>query len=104
MRFTKEEFKRAIAALEIMSRDERDIGEALTAGPEWIGSSWVQEYYGLIEQMCDISSDYDNDLSYFVYDLDFGRNWHPGMVTDENGEDVPLSTIDNLWDLLTRED
>ena len=40
-------------------------------------------------------------ISYWMWELNFGENWKPGTVT-ENGNDVPLKTIDDLWNLLTK--
>lgn len=40
-------------------------------------------------------------ISYWMWELDFGENWKPGTVT-ENGNDIPLKTIDDLWNLLTK--
>lgn len=40
-------------------------------------------------------------ISYWMWELNFGENWKPGTVT-ENGNDIPLKTIDDLWNLLTK--
>lgn len=38
----------------------------------------------------------ENDVCYFCYELEFGKNWEPGAVT-ENGEDVKMATIEDLY-------
>lgn len=40
-------------------------------------------------------------IDYWVYELDFGKNWRPGCVTD-NGIDVKLETVSDLYDLLLK--
>lgn len=44
------------------------------------------------------------DVSYFCYELDFGKEWKPGMVEeqDENGNmvDVDMSSAEKLYDYL----
>ena len=40
-------------------------------------------------------------ISYWMWELNFGENWKPGTIT-ENGKDIPLKTIDDLWNLLTK--
>lgn len=45
--------------------------------------------------------DVDEWISYFCFDLNFGRKYKEGMVTDENGTNISLVTIDDLYDLLT---
>ena len=40
------------------------------------------------------------DISYFCIELDYGKKYYPGCVTDENGNDIDLSSAEKLWDLL----
>jgi hypothetical protein len=35
-------------------------------------------------------------ISYWVYELDFGKKYHPGTVTVE-GENIPFKTVEDLW-------
>ena len=42
-----------------------------------------------------------SNLSYFIYDLDWGKNYKPGMVK-EDGKDVNFSTIENMWEYFVR--
>ena len=44
-----------------------------------------------------------SDLSYFCYELDFGRRYRPGDVT-EGGRDVDFSSAESLYDYLTSKD
>lgn len=41
------------------------------------------------------------DIEYFMYELDFGRKWKRGMVTDK-GRDIKLTTAEKLWNYLTK--
>lgn len=40
-------------------------------------------------------------ISYFCFELDFGKKYKEGKVLDKNGKKIPLATIDDLYDLLT---
>ena len=42
-------------------------------------------------------------IDYWVYELDCGEDWERGTVTDDNGHDIPLETISDLYDELTRQ-
>jgi hypothetical protein len=53
----------------------------------------------LLEYEC---GDTEGNIAYFCYDLEYGRLWEPGMITDENGEDIKLATVDDLWELLNK--
>lgn len=49
---------------------------------------------------CKSNDDYGTDISYFIYDLDFGRKYKDGMVV-ENGKNVDFSSADKLYDYLS---
>jgi len=36
-------------------------------------------------------------IGYFCYELNFGRDWREGCITDADGKDVRLSTIEELY-------
>ena len=40
-------------------------------------------------------------IDYFVYELDWGKKWSPGYVTDAAGADIPMGTPGDLYDYLT---
>lgn len=44
-----------------------------------------------------------SDISYWIYDLDFGRKWKPKMVTRKDGSDVVLNTAHKLYDWLVEQ-
>lgn len=39
------------------------------------------------------------DIEYFIYELDYGRNWEPGKVT-QDGEDIDISDAEKLYNYL----
>ena len=43
------------------------------------------------------------DIDYFIYELDYGRKYEPGMITDENGHDIDFSSAEKLYDYLIGE-
>lgn len=40
------------------------------------------------------------NISYFIYELDYGRKYTPGIIKDENNQDIDLSTAEKLYDYL----
>ena len=57
----------------------------------------------LIEVLEKIFNDEDENISYFVWELEFGERWHPGMITiTENGtkRDIKMQTVEDLWEVL----
>lgn len=45
--------------------------------------------------------DIDEWISYFCFELDFGRKYKDGLVLDKDGKNISLATIDDLYNLLT---
>ena len=41
------------------------------------------------------------NIDYFIFELDYGRKYEPGMITDEAGNDIDFSTAEKLYDYLT---
>lgn len=42
-----------------------------------------------------------NDISYWMWELEFGKKWKPGMVMDGD-EDIKLQTAEDLYDYISR--
>ena len=48
------------------------------------------------------NADKDNWISYFVFDLDFGKKWKPGMITEKDGTDIVLKSSEDLYEYLKK--
>ena len=42
-------------------------------------------------------------ISYFIYELDYGKKYKAGCVLDENMNEIDLSTAEKLYDYLIKE-
>ncbi len=40
-------------------------------------------------------------IEYFIYELDYGRKYESGMITDENGQDIDIHTPELLYDFIS---
>lgn len=48
-----------------------------------------------------IFDDVENDwIGYYIWELKFGQKWRPGIITDQDGSDRKLETVEDLYDLL----
>lgn len=54
----------------------------------------------LIDVLENMFQDKSHWISYYIGDLACGTHWHPGMITDTNGNDIPLQCAADLWNLL----
>jgi hypothetical protein len=62
--------------------------------------SYTRIIVDLLNEMFDLES-YEHigtDLEYFIYDLDWGKKWKSGIITDKDGTDIDISTADKLYD------
>ena len=72
---------------------ERDF---MNAGSICIGHESIVVY--LLERM------FDTDMiSYFIYELDYGKKYKAGYVLDENMNEIDLSTPEKLYDYLVQD-
>ena len=47
---------------------------------------------------------FDTDMiSYFIYELDYGKKYKAGCVLDENMNEIDLSTPEKLYDYLVQD-
>ena len=44
--------------------------------------------------------DKDEWIDYFCFELDFGKKWHEGTITNDDGTDIVLKTAEDLYNLL----
>jgi len=63
----------------------------------WAMAINESEIVELLETMFD---DTEGWISYFIYELNWGEDWEPGYVTGTDGNDIELSTIEQLYDFL----
>ncbi len=47
-----------------------------------------------------IMNDQDDWIGYFIYELDYGRKYEAGMIRDEDGKDIDISSSEKLYDIL----
>lgn len=54
----------------------------------------------LVQSMERELADINQYISYFVYEVDFGKNAQPDSIVDSDGTPLPIQTIEDLWILL----
>ena len=53
-----------------------------------------------VELLSLVVGDTDDWVGYFCYELDFGKNWKEGCIHDEDGNNVKLTSPEELYDFL----
>lgn len=105
MRLSREEFKQKLTQLEdaMVAVDKMEDATRfnIVESPLY---TIINDFMAFLSEMCDIPKSVrgDDALSYYVYELDFGRKYTPGCVTEGDGEICPLSNPDELYDDLVK--
>ena len=92
---SRETFKKVINALQEYQQKETAIYrqglDLMEVTEDLIGAIFIL--------LKDSTNDETELISYFCYDLDFGKDWHEGCVIEDE-EDLKLQTVDDLYDVL----
>ena len=89
-------------------KELRDIEDAINSAGKTLEFSinfgiYEQLVVDILEDAFDAYSSYGSWISYYLYDLNFGIDWHEDCITDKDGNDIPLRDAGELWDLLVSE-
>lgn len=68
---------------------------------------FVQDMQNVVDQLEYVLTKLCDDeecgwISYWMWELDFGKKYYDGSVTDQDGEPIKLETIKDLWDMLEK--
>lgn len=104
MRLTKEEFVEAVNKYKQMLEEEYEIIDLIDVSPEWKPGTWVNEYYNLLSNMCELEENdiYGTDLDWFCYDTAFGEYEEFTKVYDGTTE-WNITSPEILYDFIMHE-
>lgn len=98
---TFEQFSDCIAVIQDEMEREDKINDVLSnefaLERTMLYNPLLSEYIKLLR---DIFKDEGDWIGYYIYDLDFGGEYHEDDVQDENGQNIPLLTVEDLYNLL----
>lgn len=103
---SKETFVEAIEKLHKLNNAEQDLYDATDGAMqllEWTPySDVIDMYVRMLEEAMDAEVDdlFGSDISYFIYDLEYGKKWTETSITDADGKPIDISTAEKLYDFL----
>lgn len=106
---TKDLFVKSIKALETQNNYDICVSENLcNAFPNAFKANLIPDNSivqdALIAVLEHVMEDSEQWIQYYCWELDFGKeNWRL-KVNDENGNNIPLSSPEELYDFLTKKD
>lgn len=102
---TKEEFVQHIELIKKCSELASQLSDALEAmSPGCRCDAFVYSEYEantikLLKHVFGLPAD-NEDIEYFIYDLDYGAKYTPGCFTFKNGKEIDFSSAESVYDYL----
>lgn len=106
MKLSKRQFCIAVETYKEMLEEEEKLLDALDITPEWKPGEWIDSYYELLTDLCELETDevYGSDLDWFCYDTKFGTDKDMNKVYDtETGRTWRIESPEILYDFITRD-
>lgn len=109
---SKNKFVKIINTLKDYSKRQENLNKAMDALSNAYGEAFSNSFYPLNKYESIIidllnmefnlkSNEYvGTDLDYFVYELNYGKQYKPGCIQDANGTNIDISTPGKLYDYL----
>lgn len=106
MNISKEDFVETINKLQECWDRENKIHDALEVCDIYFEDNSADYLYSTTIHLLELLTNdpandiYGSDISYFCWELNFGREYKPGMITDNEGKDIDFSSAEKLYDYL----
>lgn len=102
---TKKQFKKHILRLKELTNEQDKINNVMKKSKladgfnvGLFGITWYEDL--IIKILKDTFNDKSDWIGYWIYELDFGKDYKKGCVKSKEGKNIPLKTIDDLYNLL----
>ena len=106
MKLTKEQFCNYINKYKEMTEQENDIVSVLGGTAEWIPSTWLSNYYEMLNDLCDLPEDKyaGTILDWFVFDTDFGSDDEMNIIRcSDSNKKWKINSPEVLYDYIKKE-
>lgn len=102
MRLTKSEFIKYVDRYEQMLKEEYVIMDVLDASPEWKPSGWLNSFYDLLYDMCELKEDAicGSALDWFCWETEFGERGDMRVIEVGDGIKWDITDAGVLYDYI----
>lgn len=102
----KELFVNTIRQMEELYIEQEKFNDMLKSidnefGGGYIHSKSIDILYNLLKEL--VNDKQDDWIGYYLWELDFGKKYEDGMITEADGTIIKLSTPEELYDLIISE-
>lgn len=98
----RELFIETINKLQELSEEQEKFNDILREiDPEFGGGYVHNKTIFLVEELLSkLVNDKYGNISYYMWEIDFGKEYKEGCITEEDGTPIPLSNAGELYDLI----
>ena len=104
MNITQDKFVKHMDAIVTAMRFQEDVIALTSAYNKASRDECEIMFPMLLDNVVDLLSlatnDKDGWISYWLFDLDCGKDYHDGSITEADGSIIKLATVHDLWNLL----
>ena len=107
MKLSKHQFCVAVRTYQSMLEEDNELIDVLNTTPEWKPSEWVNNYYELLTDLCELEVDeyIGTDLDWFCFETDFGKREDLYKIYDKKtGRTWCIESPEILYDYITRDE
>ena len=100
----REKFKKYMTELKSLQENSRQISKALKVlsnDNEFFLEKPIEIVFNML---VDTTNDQYGNISYFIYELNWGEKAKENSITDENGKNIPMFTLDDLYNKLEEDE
>jgi len=101
---TLEQFKSALSDIKRFQEAQDSINDGLKILGQDSSIMITEPELVVVRLLEAIFNDKGEWISYFLYQLDWGKKYKDGCITDTDGSFIRLSTINELYDFLLKEE
>lgn len=99
---TKDQFLAAMTDLKVLKDINDEINTAMRKLSPDFGGFHNEKAEALILFILQSAMDDESEwISYFIYDLKWGKKYKDGCITERDGSIIKLETLEDLYNLLT---
>lgn len=101
---TKEQFIKIVNQIEELNREQEEFSYSLHKLDNEFGGCLIHNK--TITILCDLLKELMNDtsdwISYYMWEINFGKGYYEGCITESNGTPITLRNADDLYNLITQ--
>lgn len=98
----KDLFIQTIETMEKLNSEQEAFNDLLRVVDSEFGGGYIHNK--TISLLADLLKEFTNDrydyISYYLWEIDFGREYYDGCITDSDGSIIPLRTAEDLYNLI----